>query len=76
MLGGFRWNLRELPRTLELRRRVQASRKVPDTLILRRMFRGVWKLHLLKRFGVPRVAEDGAAGVDVAALSSAPVAES
>ena len=72
MLGGFRWNLRELPRTLELRRRVQASRKVPDTLILKRMYRGVWKLHLLKRFGVPRVAEDG---VDAVALSSADAAE-
>ena len=71
MLGGFRWNLREMPRTLELRRQVQRSRKVRDSLILGRMYRGVWKLDLLRRFGVPKVSEDGPSPVDAFAVSGA-----
>jgi GT2 family glycosyltransferase len=59
IVGGLRWNLRELPRTLELRRGIQRSRKVRDAVILRRMYRGLWKLELLRRFGVPAVSEDG-----------------
>jgi GT2 family glycosyltransferase len=59
VVAGLRWNVRELPRTLELRRRVQTSRKRGDTLILRRMYRGIWKLHLLVRFGLPTVSEEG-----------------
>jgi GT2 family glycosyltransferase len=61
ILAGLRWNVRELPRTLAVRRRVQVSRKVRDTVILRRMYRGVWKLHLLMRFGIPPVSENPAA---------------
>ena len=59
MVGGLRWNLRELPRTREARRRVQTSRQVGDAAVLRRMYRGIWKLHLLMRFGVPPVSEEG-----------------
>lgn len=57
VLAGLRWNLRELPRTHELRRRTQVSRQVGDSVIVRRMYRGLWKLHLLRRFGVPAVSE-------------------
>jgi GT2 family glycosyltransferase len=59
ILAGLRWNLRELPRTLELRRRVQASRNVGDTLVVRRMHRDIRKLQLLMTFGVPPVSEEG-----------------
>jgi glycosyltransferase involved in cell wall biosynthesis len=62
--GGLLWNLRELSRTLGLRRRVQASRTVGDAVILRRMYRGIWKLHLLRRFGVPSVSEDEPAPIE------------
>jgi hypothetical protein len=48
-----------------LRRRVQASRRVSDTVILRRMYRGIWKVHLLLRFGVPAVSEEQSAPVEV-----------
>ena len=58
IVAGLRWNLRERRRTLELRRRAQASRQVRDTVVLRRMYRGLWKLRLLTRFGVPAVSED------------------
>jgi GT2 family glycosyltransferase len=59
VVAGLLWNFRELRRTLELRRQVQRSRRVGDAAILRRMHRGIWKLSLLRRFGVPSVAEEG-----------------
>jgi GT2 family glycosyltransferase len=59
MVAGLRWNIRELSRTLRLRGRVQSSRQISDTVVLRRMYRGIWKLHLLMRFGLPAVSEDG-----------------
>ena len=64
IVGGLRWNFRELRRTLELRRRAQVSRRIPDRVIVRRMYRGVWKLHLLRRFGVPAVSEIGSEAVN------------
>jgi GT2 family glycosyltransferase len=57
VVGGLCWNARELPRTLVLRRRAQQSRRTPERAILTRMYRGVWKLSLLMRFGVPSVSE-------------------
>jgi glycosyltransferase involved in cell wall biosynthesis len=65
MVAGLRWNLCELSRTVGLRRRVQASRQVSDILILRRMYRGIWKLHLLMRFGVPAVSENEAGAAEL-----------
>ena len=59
--GGLWWNVRELPRTVELRRMVQRSRRIDEREILRRMYRGLWKLSLLLRFGIPEVSEEGAA---------------
>jgi N-acetylglucosaminyl-diphospho-decaprenol L-rhamnosyltransferase len=59
--GGLRWNVRELRRTVELRRMVQRSRRISEREILRRMYRGLWKLTLLLRFGIPEVSEKGAA---------------
>ncbi|HEX2428245.1 MAG TPA: glycosyltransferase family 2 protein [Gaiellaceae bacterium] len=58
--GGLWWNLRELPRTVELRRMVQRSRHVNERKILKRMYRGLWKVTLLLRFGIPEVSEKGA----------------
>jgi N-acetylglucosaminyl-diphospho-decaprenol L-rhamnosyltransferase len=59
--GGLWWNVRELPTTVELRRMVQRSRRMSERDILRRMYRGLWKLSLLLRFGIPEVSEKGAA---------------
>ena len=63
VVTGLGWNVRELRTTLRLRQRVQQSRQVGDGPIVRRMYRGLWKLHLLRRFGIPTVVE-GPAPVD------------
>lgn len=63
--GGLWWNVRELPRTVELRRAVQRSRRIDEREILRRMYRGLWKLSLLLRFGIPEVSEQGAATTEL-----------
>jgi GT2 family glycosyltransferase len=63
VIKGLRWNVSELSRTLELRRFVQASRQVDDRTILRRMYRGVWKLGLLLRICMPVVVEPRANGL-------------
>jgi hypothetical protein len=57
VVSGLGWNVQQLRRTLRMRRRVQSSRVVGDAAIVSRMYRGVWKLHLLRRFGVPSVVE-------------------
>ena len=62
VLGGLSWNVRELPRTLALRREVQAARTRGEREVLRRMHRGLQKLTLLRRFGVPRVDQARIAG--------------
>jgi GT2 family glycosyltransferase len=61
ILGGLSWNARELPRTLALRRVIQSSRTRGEREILRRMHRGLQKLTLLRRFGVPPVDQAGTA---------------
>ena len=63
--GGLWWNVRELPRTVELRRTVQRSRRIGEREILRRMYRGLWKLSLLLRFGIPEVSEQGIATTEL-----------
>ena len=60
VLGGLWWNARELVRTLTLRREVQRSRTRRERDVLRRMHRGVQKLTLLRRFGVPPVDQSEA----------------
>jgi hypothetical protein len=57
VVAGLGWNVRELRTTLRLRRGVQQSRQLGDVAIMRRMYRGLWKLHLLRRFGIPTVVE-------------------
>jgi GT2 family glycosyltransferase len=57
IVRGLWWNARELPRTIALRRRAQGSRQMAERAILTRMYRGVWKLSLLIRFGIPVVSE-------------------
>jgi GT2 family glycosyltransferase len=57
IVGGLWWNARELRRTLALRRDVQRSRQASEHEIRRRMYRGIWKLTLLSRFGMPTVTE-------------------
>ena len=61
ILGGLSWNARELPRTLALRRDVQGRRTRGEREVLRRMHRGLQKLTLLRRFGMPRVDQLGIA---------------
>lgn len=63
--GGLWWNFRELPRTVDLRRTVQRSRRRRDREVLGRMYRGLWKLTLLLRFGIPEVSEQGASTAEV-----------
>jgi GT2 family glycosyltransferase len=57
VLGGLLWNILEAQRTLTLRRGVQRTRRVRERVIVTRMYRGIWKLTLLARFGVPAVHE-------------------
>jgi glycosyltransferase involved in cell wall biosynthesis len=59
IVGGLWWNARELRRTLALRREAQRSRQGSEHEIRRRMYRGIWKLTLLSRFGMPTVREVG-----------------
>jgi GT2 family glycosyltransferase len=65
IVAGLRWNAREFRATLDLRRRAQSSREIGDVEIVRRMHRGIWKLHLLRRFGIPTVTEEPSAPVDI-----------
>ena len=57
VVGGLWWNVRELPRTLELRRMVQRSRELGDRNVLLRLHCGVQKITLLREFGLPPVDE-------------------
>jgi GT2 family glycosyltransferase len=69
VVSGIAWNLVELRRTLQLRRQVQRTRAVGDGAIVRRMHRGVVKLSLLRRLGIPSVVE-GSSAADVPRRSS------
>jgi GT2 family glycosyltransferase len=60
IVGGLWWNARELPRTMVLRRRTQGSRRIAERAILTRMHRGVLKISLLIRFGIPSVSDEAA----------------
>jgi Glycosyl transferase family 2 len=55
IVRGLLWNARELDTTMALRRGAQGSRRTAESAILSRMYRGVWKLTLLRRFGMPTV---------------------
>jgi GT2 family glycosyltransferase len=57
IIEGLLWNIRELPRTLELRRAIQKSRAVDDRIVVRRMHRSILKLRLLIRYGIPTVSD-------------------
>jgi GT2 family glycosyltransferase len=59
--GGLWWNVLEFPSTIKLRHKVQRSRRIKEREVLRRMYRGLWKLTVLRRFGIPEVSETGAA---------------
>jgi len=58
ILRGLVWNARELDTTLALRRRAQRPRRSAERVILRRMYRGIWKLTVLSQFGMPTVRHD------------------
>jgi GT2 family glycosyltransferase len=60
IVAGLVWNLRQLRLTLALRRRIRARRRIPDRIVLQRMYRGFRKAELLLRHGLPKVAEGGA----------------
>jgi GT2 family glycosyltransferase len=57
VLAGLWWNMRQLPRTLALRRAVQATRRRSDRAILGRMYRGWHKASVVLRSGLPVVDE-------------------
>jgi N-acetylglucosaminyl-diphospho-decaprenol L-rhamnosyltransferase len=57
VLAGLWWNMRQLPRTLALRRAVQATRRRSDRAILGRMYRGWHKAAIVLRSGLPVVDE-------------------
>jgi GT2 family glycosyltransferase len=57
LAAGLCWNVRELRRTIALRRAVQSSRSRSEREILRRMHPGLQKLTLLRRVGLPVVDE-------------------
>jgi hypothetical protein len=67
ILAGLAWNVQQLPVTLRERRRVQSSREIGDAVIVRRMHRGLAKLSLLVRFGVPRISEPGSTPLEAEA---------
>ncbi|MCM8782133.1 MAG: glycosyltransferase family 2 protein [Candidatus Omnitrophica bacterium] len=46
ILKAAKWNIKKLPHTLELRRAVQANRKVSDIILLRSFYKGSYKLHM------------------------------
>ena len=48
------WNMRNLKETLCLRYKVQRIRKVSDEEIMKKMFKGIGKLKILKSMGIPR----------------------
>jgi GT2 family glycosyltransferase/SAM-dependent methyltransferase len=68
VIGGLAWNIRELPRTLTLRRAVQRSRVVGDRVILHRIYPGILKLRALSRFGLPTLMDDEPAPVQPLSL--------
>jgi GT2 family glycosyltransferase len=57
VVSGLRWHMNECQNTLAYRRTVQSSREVSDAVILRRMYRGIWKLNMLIGFGIPAISE-------------------
>lgn len=57
IIAGLLWNVREWSSTSARRRAVQLARRVSDRTVRRRMHRGVRKLELLVRYGVPDVDE-------------------
>jgi hypothetical protein len=59
LLTGLGWNLRQLPRTLELRRAVQATRRRSDRDILGRMYLGWRRAAVVLHVGLPDVEEGG-----------------
>lgn len=57
ILAGLAWNASQLPVTLRLRKLAQARRVATDTIVLRRLHRGLRKLQLLRQHGLPRIHE-------------------
>ena len=53
---AWSWHVENLPRTLRKRRKVQASRKVSDLVIVSKMWWGSNQWRALQRHGLPRVS--------------------
>ncbi len=53
---AYRWNVRQLARTLRKRAAVQSQRVVPDAEIMRQMLKGSVEFALLRSHGLPRLA--------------------
>lgn len=54
-LRAYWWNLRQLPATLQVRRRVQRERRVSDRDLARYFWPGIRKVDAIRLWGLPRV---------------------
>jgi GT2 family glycosyltransferase len=55
IVGGLAWNARELRETLARRKAARRGNGLSDRAVAARMHRGLRKLELLRRFGLPRI---------------------
>lgn len=55
-LKAYIWNIRNIAETLALRKRIQRERRVPDSVILKRMGKKSGKLELFRKKGIPSFA--------------------
>jgi len=52
-LNAYGWNLSKLKETFKKRARIQQSRKISDSQLVRKMYKGSGKLLALKKVGIP-----------------------
>lgn len=55
-LRAYYWNIVNFNEGLRARRKIQDSRKVPDSEILKKMYKGIGKLLVLKKVNIPSFA--------------------
>lgn len=54
-LSAHQWNIKNINKTLLKRKKIQRSRKVPDSLIFKNMSKISGKLLVLREFGIPKI---------------------
>lgn len=52
-LKAYRWNMVNFNETLIARKKIQGIRKVPDSEILKKMYKGIGKMSALKKVSIP-----------------------